>query len=47
MANNNGYVIASLTPGWIKKRVPDNLAGARKKVIHKKLHLRHLSGGIG
>lgn len=26
MANNNGYVIASLTPGWIKKRVPDNYA---------------------
>lgn len=23
------------------------LAGARKKVIHQKLHLRHLSGGIG
>ena len=23
------------------------LAGARKKVIHSKLHLRHLSDGIG
>ena len=29
------------------KKIPGNLAGARKKVIHQKLHLRHLSGGIG
>lgn len=29
------------------ENVAGALAGARKKVIHQKLHLRHLSGGIG
>lgn len=32
---------------WGKKYPRAGLAGARKKVIHQKLHLRHLSGGIG
>ena len=30
-----------------RAKAPHLLAGARKKVIHQKLHLRHLSGGIG
>ena len=33
--------------GHKAKKSPALLAGARKKVIHQKLHLRHLSGGIG
>ena len=44
------FAAAGITKQAVYKRIKQDLAplaGARKKVIHSKLHLRHLSDGIG